>query len=203
MATIGVIGAGNVGGALGKRFKEQGHTVRWGVRDPSNPKYLGMGVSSIGTATANAYIVLLAVPWTAAEGAIKSVGYVSGKILIDATNAILPDFSGLIELRGSSAGEQMASWAPEAKVVKAFNTVGSNIMENPDFDGKGASMFVASDHADAKQAVMELAKEIGFEPVDAGGIKMSRHLEAFAWIWISLAVRQGLGRDIVLQLLKR
>jgi predicted dinucleotide-binding enzyme len=200
---LAMIGAGNVGATLGKRLRDLGHAVRWGVPDPSNTKYEGLEVAEVATAVAEADIVMLAVPWSAAEQAIKSAGNLRGKVLIDMTNPIAQDFSNLVDLSGSSAAEHVAQWAPGAFVVKAFNTIGNNIMENPLFDHDRASLLVASDNSEAKQVVMSLAEELGFDPIDAGPLAMARHLESFAWVWITLALKQGYGREIVFHLLRR
>ena len=203
MKKIAILGAGNVGAALGKRLRDAGHTIRWGVPDPTNAKYQSLDVTTPAEAAQDAEVVFLAVPWTAAEGAVKGAGSLQGKILVDVTNPIAADFSGLVDLEGTSAGERIAGWAEGAKVVKAFNTIGSNVMENPQFGQERATLLVASDDVEAKQTVRSLATELGFAPVDAGSLAMSRHLELFAWIWITLAIKQGEGRDIVFQLLRR
>jgi len=200
---LAILGAGNVGATLGRRLQQLGHTVRWGVPDPSAPKYAGLDVIEVAAAVEGAEVVLLAIPWAAAEQAVKSAGDLSGKILVDITNPVASDFSGLADLKGLSAAEHIARWAPGAAVVKAFNTVGNNIMENPHFGSEAASMLIASDHAEAKQRVMRLAEELGFEPIDAGPLPMARHLESFAWVWITLALKQGQGREIAFRLLHR
>lgn len=203
MTHVAIIGAGNVGATLGKRLRDLGHTVRWGVPDPNDPKYQGLDVTTVAGAVEGAEVVFLAVPWQAAEQAVKSAGDLTGKILVDVTNPIAADFSGLVDLGGSSAAEQLAQVATGAHVVKAFNTIGNNVMENPNFGGQRASLLVAGDGVDAKKVVMGLASEMGFDPIDAGPLNMSRYLESFAWVWIHLAVKQGLGRDIVFNLVRR
>lgn len=203
MKTIGILGAGNVGGTLGRRLRDLGHTVRWGVRDPSSAKYQGMDVASVAETARDAEIVILAVPWPAAEETIRSAGDLSGKVLVDATNRIAADFSDLVPLDGSSAAEHVARWAPGARVVKAFNTIGSNVMENPNFGGQRATLLLAGDDAEAKKQVTGLAEELGFGAVDAGPLRMARHLESLAWIWITQAIKQDQGREIVFQLLHR
>jgi predicted dinucleotide-binding enzyme len=203
MKKVAIIGAGNVGATLGKRLRDAGHTVRWGVPDPTNAKYQGLDVTTPAEAAQNADIVFLAVPWSAAETAVQNAGSLAGKIVVDITNPIAEDFSDLVDLQGTSAAEHIARWAAGAAVVKAFNTIGSNVMENPQFGQERATLLVAADDGEAKQTVMGLAAELGFDPVDAGPLPMARHLESFAWIWITLATKQGQGRDIVFQLLHR
>jgi len=200
---LAIIGAGNVGKSLGKRFQEAGHRVIWGVPNPSDAKYSELAVTDVTSAVRDAEVVILAVPWAAAEQAVTSLRNLDGKIMIDVVNPVAEDFSGLVNLAGSSAGEQVARWAANAKVVKAFNTVGNNVMDNPAFGSNKATMLVAGDDPEAKSVVLKLAGDIGFSPVDAGPLSMSRYMEALAWIWISLAYKQGLGRDIAFQLISR
>lgn len=200
---IAIIGAGNVGATLGRRLRDTGHSVQWGVPTPSDAKYAGLEVTTVPSAVQAADVVILAVPWAAAEQAVKSAGSLAGKVVIDATNPIASDFSGLADLGGSSAAEMVAQWAPGALVVKAFNTIGFNVMENPQFGQERASLLVAADDEGAKQTTLTLAADLGFEPIYAGPLSMARHLESFAWVWITLAVKQGQGRDIVFHLLRR
>jgi len=126
-----------------------------------------------------------------------------GKIVIDCTNPINADFSGLAIGQNDSGGETVGRLIPESKVVKAFNTCGYNVMINPNFPGGSASMFIASDDTSAKETVASLAECIGFKAVDAGPLVQSRYLEAMAWLWISMAIKYGAGREIAFQLMRR
>jgi predicted dinucleotide-binding enzyme len=204
---IAVIGAGNVGATLGQRWAGKGHEVTFGVRDPAAPKHEALTakarVAGVAAATAGADIVVLATPWSATEAAIGSAGDLGGKILVDCTNPLKPDLSGLTHGHDTSGGEQVARWAPGAKVVKAFNTVGFNIMANPELDGRRAVMYVAGDDAGARRTVARLAEELGFESVEAGGLASARLLEPFALLWISSAYRFGLGREFAFALVRR
>jgi hypothetical protein len=148
-------------------------------------------------------VVLLATPWPATRDAIAAAGDLSGKILIDATNPLLPRLDGLEVGTNTSGGEQVAGWARGAIVVKAFNTLGFNIMANPQFDGGSAILFYCGDDSLAKQAVHGLAQELGFDPRDAGPLTRARLLEPFALLWISLAFTPGHGREFAFQHLTR
>ncbi len=159
--------------------------------------------ASVAEAVGASEIILLATPWPATRDAIQGAGELSGKILIDATNPLLPDLSGLELGTSTSAAEQIAGWARGARVVKAFNTVGANIMANPRFDGRSALLFYCGDDAAAKNAVRGLASELGFDPQDAGPLKQARLLEPFAMLWISLAFSPGHSRDFAFQMIKR
>jgi predicted dinucleotide-binding enzyme len=97
----------------------------------------------------------------------------------------------------------VAQWASGAKVVKAFNTVGANIMADPSFEGHKPVMFYCGDDDQAKQVVKQLISELVFEAVDAGPLKQARLLEPFAQLWISLAYAQGMGREFAFELLRR
>lgn len=208
---IGIIGAGNVGGTLGKRWAGNGHHVIFGSREPESQKSLDLvkeagsnaKAASNSEAAAASEVVLLATPFPAAEEAVRSAGRLDGKILIDATNPLLNDLSGLEIGLKESAAERVARTAPRAKVVKAFNTVGYNVMANPGFDGGKVAMFYCGDDAAAKKTVASLIDELGFEALDAGPLTQARVLEPFAMLWISLAIKYGYGPNIAFHFLRR
>jgi predicted dinucleotide-binding enzyme len=208
---IGIIGSGNVGGALGTRWAQLGHEVTFGSRNPGSEAMKQL-VSRAGGQTRAALsaetardndVLLLATPWPAAREVLASLGDLNGKILIDATNPLLPTLQGLELGNTTSAGEHVAAWATGAKVVKAFNTVGFNIMENPAFGSDKPVMFYCGDDAGAKETVKQLTEEVGFDAVDAGPLTQARVLEPFALLWISLAYSRGLGREIAFKLMRR
>lgn len=206
---IAVIGAGNVGGRLGQLWAANGHEVVIGVREPRGPgsgdlaERLGpkVAVLSIEEACAAAETVLLAVPWEAAEEVVKRVD-LAGKVVIDTTNPIAAGLELAIG-HTASAAELIAGWAPGARVVKAFNTVGAEHLSHPRLDGLALTMLICGDDREAKTTVKGLAEEIGFEVVDAGPLSSARLLEPLAMLWIRLALVEGLGRDIGFKLLRR
>ena len=208
---IGIIGSGNVGGVLGSRWAKLGHEVVFGTRNPQGPGVQQLaarasgktGVATHANAATDSEVLLLATPWPATRQIVEGLGDLNGKILIDATNPVLPDLSGLTHGATTSGGEQVASWVRNAKVVKAFNTVGANIMADPSFDGHKPVMFFCGDDAEAKQVVKTLIDELVFEAVDAGPLTQARLLEPFALLWMSLALAQGMGRDFAFELLRR
>jgi predicted dinucleotide-binding enzyme len=208
---IGVIGSGSAGGTLGRGWSRLGHEVFFGLRsgDNAQAKALLVGcaasakVGSLPEAAASSEVVLLATPWEAAKEALTTVGNLAGKILIDATNPLLPGLAGLAVGTTTSAGEAVAQWASGARVVKAFNTVGFNIMADASFPQGKAALFYCGDDAEAKKAVAKLAAELGFDALDAGPLTQCRLLEPFAMLWISLAIQQGYGREIGFQLMRR
>lgn len=196
---IGVIGAGNVGRALGDGWKKAGHGVIYGVKDPAGDP----GLKSVAEAAAFGDVIVLAVPWQAVPEVLADKEAFVGKVVIDCSNPIAPDFSGLSTAANTSAGEEVAKLIPNAQVVKAFNTCGYNVMANPRFGGESASMLVASDDPAAKKVVIKLSEELGFDAVDAGPLAQSRYLENLAWLWISMALKYGHGREIAFRFLKR
>ena len=201
---IGIIGPGHVGSTLGSGWAKRGHEVLFGVRDQKNKDAVTQAkMVPVMEAAQSSDIVVLTVPWPAVSDALQSAGDLSGKIVLDATNPLLPDLSGLDTSVGKSAGEVVANLARGAKVVKIFNTTGYPNMANPDFHGQAATMFYCGDDDGAKKIAAGLASDLGFEPIDAGPITQARALEFLAFLWISLAFRQGLGVNIAFKLMRR
>jgi 8-hydroxy-5-deazaflavin:NADPH oxidoreductase len=208
---IGILGSGKMGGAVGARWANVGHEIFFGARDPQAGDVQQLTAraggktraASLAEAACEGEVLLLATPWSAAEEVIASLGDLTGKILIDATNPLLADRSGLTLGTTTSAAEQVAGWARGAKVVKAFNTVGVTIMADPSFGGGRPVMFYCGDDASAKQSVQKLIVDIGFEAIDAGPLIRARLLEPFGLLWISMALKQGMGPQFAFQLLRR
>lgn len=198
---IGVLGSGNVGGTLGTRWAQGGHEVVFSSREPGSKQMQELvaragksaKAGSPAEAAAASDVVLVATPWPATKAVLASAGKLSGKVVIDAVNPLLPDLSGLEVGTTSSAAEMIAGWAPGARVVKAFNTVGYGVMADPVVAGQKAVMFYCGDDATAKGMVGQLATELGFSAMDAGPLTQARLLEPFALLWISLAMKQGFG----------
>src|SRR5713101_267614 len=196
---IVIVGAGNVGRALGAGWLKARHTVALAVRDRGSAnaaalKQQGFAIVAVKEAAAAADVIVLALPWAALASVVKGLGSLAGKIVIDATNPLAPDMS-LAVGHNDSAGETVARLAPGARVVKAFNTTGANNMADSGYSAGKLVMLVAGDDAQAKATTMSLAADLGFEAVDAGPLAMSRHLEPMAMVWIKLAIVQKLGRD--------
>ena len=179
-----------MGGTLGKRWQATGHTVTSSSRDRASIE-----------AAAKADVIVVALPFDAVKEVLESLD-LKGKIVLDATNALKPDLSGLL-LSDSSAAEQVSKWARGASVVKIFNTVGANIMADPILKSEPAAMLYCGDDASAKEVAKRLAAELGFEPIDAGPLSNARLLESMAMLWIWLALKGGMGRDFALHLARR
>jgi predicted dinucleotide-binding enzyme len=207
---IGIIGSGNVGAALARNWLRSGHRVLLSYsRDPAKlsklAAQLGAGVRAGTPAEAAQFgeAVLLATPWPSVDDALRAAGSLQGKILIDCTNPLKPDLSGLAIGHATSAAEEIARRAPGARVVKAFNTTGADNMAAPQFGAERPFMPFCGDDPAAKAAVARLIADTGFEPVDAGPLASARLLEPFAMLWIHLALAQGLGPRFAFKLLRR
>lgn len=208
---IGIIGAGSVGGTLGKGWVNKGHEVLFGVRDQTDPKVQKLLVDagkaacagSVAEAGAFGEVLVLATPWDATEEALRNAGDLDGKTVFDCTNPLKPALAGLVVPAAGSGGQQVAAWAPGARVVKVFNTTGFNNMADPGYGGQGATMFYCGDDKDAKGVAHRLAQDLGFEPQDAGPLANAGLLESLALLWIWLAYPGGQGREIAFKLLRR
>ena len=208
---IAVIGTGNVGSVLGRRWARGGHEVVFGTRRPDDPEVAAL-VAAAGpsasaetpaAAAAGADVVALAVPGAAVVEAAVDLGDLAGKVLVDCTNPIRPGLEGLWVGTDDSGAERVARAVPGARVVKAFNTTGSANMENPEYPGGRLAMFVCGDDPAARETAMALARELGFDAVDCGPLKAARYLEPMAMAWINLAYPLKNGPDFGFARLRR
>jgi predicted dinucleotide-binding enzyme len=205
---IGIIGAGDVGGTLGKSWRQRKHDVMFGVRNlqSQNVQRLAqmdksLTFGNINDAVAFGDVILFAIPWTSIEETVRGRN-LSGKIVIDPTNPLTPDLRQLA-FDDSSVAERIANLAKGAKVVKAFNTIGAQTLNNLIFGSNRADLFLCGDDTPSKRVVGELAADIGFDVVDIGSLANARMLENLALLWIELALRQELGPNIAFKLLRR
>jgi predicted dinucleotide-binding enzyme len=204
---IGIIGAGSVGRALGKSWSARDHQVRFGVRGPGADKYrdLGSNVVAPAEAVSGADAIVLATPWPATEAAVKGLGDLSGRILIDCTNplAMGSDGLGLVVGHHASGAERVAEWSPGAAVFKTFNQTGAENMADPSGYAVAPAMFVAGDDAARKPLVMGLVRDLGFDAIDAGPLRNARLLEPLAMLWIDQALIRGAGRHFAFAVVRR
>lgn len=212
---IGVIGAGNMGSALGKQFAQLGYAVLFSFsHDEQKLKELASSVGSNAKwgspkeAAQFGDIILLTVPWPALEDAISAAGSLAGKIIISTTSPNEPDFegkaTGLKTDADISAAERIAQLAPDAKVVETFNLTFAEIIKaGTDFDGQKPSLFYCGDDTGAKQTVAELVESCGYEAIDAGGLGVARSLELLSSAWVQMAAASKLFPNVALKVLKR
>jgi len=193
---IAIIGAGNVGRALATSALRTGHSVTVSSASGETAAALARetgakAAESNRAAAEGADLVVLAVPYMAIVDVLDEIGpALAGKIVVDATNPLKPDYSGLAT-EGTSGAEEIQARIPSARVVKAFNTAFAARQADPKIGGVQVDGYVASDDEEAKAVVLELVKAMGFHPIDAGELTMARALEALAWLNISLQMRHG------------
>lgn len=203
---IAVVGAGNVGGALAGQWAKTGHEVALGVRDAQSDDvkkligaYPGITAMSVAAAAEKSEVILVAVPISAARDVAEQLGDVNGKVIIDATNAVMTKpapYNTVFEFLKKETGCE--------DVVKCFNSTGYENMTNPRYGDVLLDMFMAGDSQRAKRTARQLARDAGFEDChDFGGDDKVQLLEHFALSWINLAIMQKMGRHIAFKLIKR
>lgn len=204
---IAIIGSGNVGGTLAKKWKKAGHTILVGARFPLSEKNIKLATelgedcfTSIENAVKQCGVVLISTPAPATVEVVKSLGNTTGKIIVDAMNVVMG--------RGPQGYTQTAKAILDntqtTDVVKCFNTTGFNNMLNPNYGDAALDMFVAGDSEKGKTVATQLALDAGFAACyNIGGNDKFELMEQFAWFWINLAMFQGQGREIGFKLLKR
>ncbi len=190
---IAIIGTGDVAAALGPEFAAQGHTVVYGSRDPDRESVQELvartGDDATATTQSNAVvdadIVVLAVPGMLVDAITHSLGDLSGKIIIDPTNPIVRHGDTLVHGVATSNAELIQAAAPEARVVKAFNTLNWRTMVDPERSGGPVSIPLAGDSAEAKARVAELIVGMGLDPIDLGPLENARWIEGMLIVWIN------------------
>lgn len=201
MSTISIIGSGGMAAAIGGRAAKAGHTVEVISRDAAKARALadqlaaGATTGTYGAAPAGD-IVILAVPYSSAATVVAEYGdALDGKVIIDITNPVSPDLTGLVTPAGSSGAQEIAKGVPaSAHVVKAFNTLFGPVLAR----GGRLDAFIAADDPEAKSRVSNFLESLGLRPLDVGGLHMAQTLEALGLMMIGLA-RNGAGTfDIAL-----
>jgi predicted dinucleotide-binding enzyme len=195
MSTISIIGAGTMATAIADRIAKARHTVEVITRDPAKARALadhlaaGATTGAYGAAPAGD-IVILAVPYPGAAAVVADFGEaLNGKVIIDITNPVAPDLSGLVTPSGSSGAQEIARGLPAgAHVVKAFNTIFGHVLAK----GGRLDAFIAADDAGAKARVSTFLESLGLRPLDVGGLHMAQTLEALGLMMIGLA-KNGAG----------
>ncbi|HEU5324871.1 MAG TPA: NADPH-dependent F420 reductase [Candidatus Limnocylindria bacterium] len=191
---VAIIGAGNVGKALATSISRAGHEVTISASTPESALEAAdaVGVTAAESnvdAAQQAGVIILAVPYVGAgpEVAQEIRDAVAGKTVVDATNPLKPDYSGLAT-SGTSAAEEFQKLLPDARVVKAFNTIfaANQASPSPEVDA-----YVAGDDGEAKRQVIGLAESLGFTPLDVGPLSAARTLEGMAYVNIGLNAANG------------
>ena len=194
---VAIIGAGNVGKALGGSLTRAGHEV---TLTATHPEHAAEAASAVGARSAGssseaisgADLVILAVPASALPALASEIADdASGKVVVDVSNRPTPDPDGA----GTSIAEELQQQLPNSQVVKAFNTLFATRQGNPVVGGIAADGYVASDDEAAKQMVLDAVESVGLRPVDAGALAAARTLEGMAWLNISRNMAGGTWQD--------
>ncbi len=190
-AKIAIAGDGNVGSALQKGLNRAGYEATAVGREPARLRQKAL----------EAGVIVLAVPYAAIDETLREIGdAVNGKILIDATNRLTKDMH--LAQGASSGAEELQKKAPKAKVVKAFNTTFAGTMSQGTARGEKITIFAASDDKEARKAVAQIARDVGFDAVEAGPLRNALYFEALAVLNIQLAYPEGLGADMGFRLIR-
>ena len=201
---IVVLGCGNIGGTIGGRWAQAGHTVTFGVRHPDDAKTVALvasygphaSLTGLGEAIARGPVVLFAIPGSVMEATIAEHGAaLAGKIVIDATNKISqPTAHSLAAL---------AAHAPTAQVFRAFNNLGWENFADPRYAGDVADLFYCGAAGEPRVVVEGLIADLGLRPVYVGGPEQADTVDALLRLWMALVRGQGLGRGVAFKLLRR
>jgi len=184
---IAVVGRGNIGSTLGRKWAAAGHEVVYGVRSPA-----GTDTASVAEAAAGAEVVVLAVPGAAARDVIASLGdALAGKVVIDATN----------DVGGGGKLHALDELAAGAHPVRAFNTLGWESFADPVVGGVRADLLFAAEEGEPREVAERLIRDVGLEPVWVGGVDAFDVVDGVTRLWLTLALRRGLGRRLAFKVL--
>ena len=200
MTSIAVLGAGNIGGTLARKWVAAGHEVTLGARDPEKgsvrdlAQELGIERVRLAEAPARADVVLFAVPGVAMSDAISQTGAkIDGKIVIDAANNVSAAVAHSADL--------ISAAAPSALYYRAFNTLGWELFAEPTVDGVQVDHFFCGPDGPSRAVVERLIADVGLRPIWVGGPADSGVVDAMLRIWLTLATKRGYGRHIAFKLL--
>jgi predicted dinucleotide-binding enzyme len=189
MSSVSIIGVGNMAGALAGRALAGGNTVEIIGRDPAKAQALAAARdgATVGTSPSGD-LVIVAVPYASAVMVVSEYGdALKGKVIIDITNPITPDFTGFLTPAGSSGAQEIAEAAPAGThVVKAFNTLPCDVLAAGSVDGRPVDVFIAGDDAQATARVSAFIESLGMNPMNAGALPMARALENLTLLQLGL-----------------
>ena len=200
---IGILGSGLMGGKLGTIFARAGHDVVFSYSH-SKAKLEKLARNAGGRARAgtpaeaakDADVLLLAVHWSRVDDVLKKAGNLSGKVIVSCSLPMNASDTGLVIANKSSGSEKLAKKVPKAHVVSAFNTVPSEVLFSV-FESKGSgtrpSVVYCGDNAKAKKVAAQLITDVGFEPIDAGPLRIARYSEPFTLLVAQLAYEGDRG----------
>jgi predicted dinucleotide-binding enzyme len=199
---ISIIGTGNIGSTLSRKWAEAGHTIKFGARNAADPKHQALveavegkvTVASVAEAATFGEVVLLAVPGSAIEPLVAEFGDVlTEKIIIDATNQI-----GQAEMNGLGP---IAATVPTARLFRAFNSLGWENFDDPQLGGSQIDLFFCGDGGEARQTVESLIADVGLRPVYVGDLEQVAVVDNLTRLWFALAFGQGYGRRLAFKML--
>jgi 8-hydroxy-5-deazaflavin:NADPH oxidoreductase len=197
---VTLIGSGNMGSALATQISKAGHALVITGRNVDKAKELARATGAVfkdKAAADGADVVVVATAYPDAVAAMRSVGDLNGKVIVDITNPLTADYMGLTVGHSTSAAEEIQKAFPDARVVKAFNTVFAQVLAaGPTLAGTTVPVYFAGDDAAAKEVVKSLIQSTGFAPVDAGGLRNARYLEPVAGLNIYFGYGAGRGTAI-------
>jgi predicted dinucleotide-binding enzyme len=194
---VAIVGTGNVGRALGSSLTRAGHQVTFAARDAAKTRQVAseVGASAAETsdaAVSGAEVVILAVPFGALQAVAGEIRpQTTGKVVVDVSNPLKPDYSGLATEGGPSAAEQLAGYLPGAHVAKAFNTLFGSLQADPTTLGTTVDALFATDDDEARRSLVDLISSLGFRPVDAGSLQAARQMESLAWLNMRMQIQYG------------
>jgi len=197
---VALIGSGNMASGLARKLSQAGHALAITGRNADKAKALAKdsgGTYKDKSVADGAEVVIVATPYGEAVSALRQAGDLAGKVIVDITNPLTADFMGLSIGHSTSAAEEIQKAFPNARVVKAFNTIFSQLLAaGSQLAGRSVPVYYAGDDARAKEQVKSLIESAGFQAVDAGGIKNARYLEPLAGLNIYFGYGAGRGTSI-------
>jgi 8-hydroxy-5-deazaflavin:NADPH oxidoreductase len=203
---VGILGSGLMGGKLGTLFTRAGHEVVFsyarsqkkleGLARDAGPK---ARAGTPAEAARGADALLLAVHWSRMNDVLKQAGDLSGKVLVSCSLPLNADNTDLVVAHTSSGAKELAKMLPKARVVSAFNTVPSEVLFGV-YEAKRKasqpSLVYCGDDKRSKAVATELIRDVGFDPVDAGPLRIARYTEPFAVLAAQLAYEGKGGPEL-------
>jgi len=199
---ITILGSGNIGSTLAKKWAAAGHAVTFGARQVDDPKYQKLldtiegdvAIAPLAEAAGPAEVIVLAIPGSAVEPTMARLGPgLEAKIIIDATNQV-----GAAEMNSLAA---ISARVSGAKLFRAFNSLGWENFDRPDLGGTQIDLFYCGDSGEAQETVHRLISDIGLRPVYVGGLDKVDIVDNLTKLWFTLAFEQGYGRRLAFKLL--